>query len=191
MESVYVIQPVFDGRAEHLCREAVALIESAGACCVGAMFVKIREIDPYAYLGEGKIAELRERLHDTDATVLFNGELSPSQTSNLAAALEGKKVIDRVALILDIFAQRAVSSEGKLQVELAQLKYLYPRLKGKGAEVILYEPTLKEESFFGSRVLRDFETFAERSDVIVANRFASELEPFREKVYTRDLYHRD
>ncbi len=133
MESVYVIQPVFDGRAEHLCREAVALIESAGACCVGAMFVKIREIDPYAYLGEGKIAELRERLHDTDATVLFNGELSPSQTSNLAAALEGKKVIDRVALILDIFAQRAVSSEGKLQVELAQLKYLYPRLKGKGA----------------------------------------------------------
>ena len=65
------------------------------------------------------------------------------------------------------------------------------RLKGKGAEVILYEPTLKEESFFGSRVLRDFETFAERSDVIVANRFASELEPFREKVYTRDLYHRD
>ena len=65
------------------------------------------------------------------------------------------------------------------------------RLKGRGAEVILYEPTLKEGSFFGSRVIRDFSEFAEHSDVIVANRYASELEPYREKVYTRDLYHRD
>ena len=65
------------------------------------------------------------------------------------------------------------------------------RLKGKGASVILYEPSLKDETFFGSRVVRDFEEFAGQSDVIVANRYAPELEPFREKVYPRDLYHSD
>src|SRR5699024_8713370 len=68
-----------------------------------------------------------------DLTVLFNGTLSPSQTVNLSEALDGVKVIDRTTLILDIFAMRAQSSEGKLQVELAQLKYMYPRLKGKGS----------------------------------------------------------
>ena len=64
--------------------------------------------------------------------MLFNGELSPSQTLNISAALDHRKVIDRTTLILDIFAKNAQSSEGKLQVELAQLKYIYPRLKGKG-----------------------------------------------------------
>ncbi|MFR2945240.1 MAG: GTPase HflX, partial [Lachnospiraceae bacterium] len=68
-----------------------------------------------------------------DVTVLFNGELTPSQTQNISAALGGRKVIDRTTLILDIFARNAKTSEGKLQVELAQLKYLYPRLKGKGS----------------------------------------------------------
>ena len=64
---------------------------------------------------------------------MFNGELSPSQTLNISAALGDRKVIDRTTLILDIFAKNARSSEGKLQVELAQLKYIYPRLKGKGS----------------------------------------------------------
>lgn len=65
------------------------------------------------------------------------------------------------------------------------------RLKGKGAEVILYEPAMEEETFFGTEVVRDFEAFTQRSNVIVTNRYSSELEPVWDKVYTRDLYHRD
>lgn len=65
------------------------------------------------------------------------------------------------------------------------------RLKGKGAEVILYEPAMEEETFFGTEVVRGFEAFTRRSDVIVANRFSEELKPVWDKVYTRDLYHRD
>lgn len=131
-EIVYVIQPITDDRYKILHEEIVALIESAGASYAGTIYQNIREINPATYIGEGKLMELKERLTDLDVTVLFNGELSPSQTLNISAALDGKKVIDRTTLILDIFALRAESSEGKLQVELAQLKYLYPRLKGKG-----------------------------------------------------------
>ncbi len=131
-EIVYIIQPITDNRYKILHEEAVALIESAGASYADTIYQNIREINPATYIGEGKLAELRERLSDLDVTVLFNGDLSPSQTLNISAALDGKKVIDRTTLILDIFAMRAESSEGKLQVELAQLKYLYPRLKGKG-----------------------------------------------------------
>lgn len=133
-EKVYVVQPLLGvGKDEVLYSEAIALIESAGAAYAGTMQVRIREINPATFLGEGKVEELRERIEGLDLTVLFNGTLSPSQTVNLSEALDGAKVIDRTTLILDIFALRAQSSEGKLQVELAQLKYLYPRLKGKGS----------------------------------------------------------
>ena len=106
-ENVYIVQPLSDGTeqtAEELHAEAVALIESAGASYAGTLRVKIREIQPATYLGEGKIAQLKELLDGLDVTVLFNGELSPAQTINLSNSLDGKKVIDRTTLILDIFA---------------------------------------------------------------------------------------
>lgn len=131
-ERIYVIQPIENDRYTVLHDEIVALIESAGAEYIDTVYQNIREINPATYVGEGKLAELKPLLSKDD-TVLFNGELSPSQTLNISAALGGVKVIDRTTLILDIFALRAESSEGKIQVELAQLKYLYPRLKGKGA----------------------------------------------------------
>lgn len=132
IERIYVIQPIEHDNYKILHEEIISLIESAGAEYVGTIYQTIREINPATYIGEGKLQELKERLDGT-YTVLFNGELSPSQTLNISAALDGKKVIDRTTLILDIFARRAESSEGKIQVELAQLKYIYPRLKGKGA----------------------------------------------------------
>ncbi|MDE7295888.1 MAG: GTPase HflX [Clostridia bacterium] len=131
-ERIYVIQPIENDRYQILHDEIVALIESAGAEYIDTVYQNIREINPATYVGEGKLAELKPLISEDD-TVLFNGELSPSQTLNISAALGGVKVIDRTTLILDIFALRAESSEGKIQVELAQLKYLYPRLKGKGA----------------------------------------------------------
>lgn len=131
-EIVYVIQPIENDNYKVLHAEIVALIESANAEYAGTLYQNIREINPATYIGEGKLQELCERLESLDVTVLFNGELSPSQTLNISAALGGKKVIDRTTLILDIFALRAETSEGKIQVELAQLRYMYPRLKGKG-----------------------------------------------------------
>jgi len=133
MEKVYVIQPILndDYKIEH--EEIISLIESSDGVYAGTIYQKIREINPATFIGEGKLLELRERLIGLEEiTILFNGALSPSQTLNISAALDGMKVIDRTTLILDIFAKNALSSEGKLQVELAQLKYMYPRLKGKG-----------------------------------------------------------
>ena len=137
IEKIYIIQPITRENSlkyKILQEEAVSLIESAGAVCAGTIYQNVREINAATFIGEGKLHELRELLSGLDEiTVLFNGELSPSQTLNISAALEDRKVIDRTTLILDIFAKNAKSSEGKLQVELAQLKYIYPRLKGKGA----------------------------------------------------------
>ena len=136
LEKIYVIQPITRENGEKykvLQAEAVSLIESAGALYAGTIYQNVREINAATFIGEGKLQELRERLDGLDEiTVLFNGDLSPSQTLNISAALDNRKVLDRTTLILDIFAKNARSGEGKLQVELAQLKYIYPRLKGKG-----------------------------------------------------------
>ena len=135
LEKIYIIQPVTEevsSSARSVHDETISLIESAGAVYAGTIYQRIREVNPSTFIGAGKLAELRERLDGLDLTILFNGDLTPSQTLNISAALDDRKVIDRTTLILDIFAANAKSSEGKLQVELAQLKYIYPRLKGKG-----------------------------------------------------------
>ncbi|MCM1438029.1 MAG: GTPase HflX [Roseburia sp.] len=134
VEKIYIIQPILDANYRRLHDEAIALIGSAGGVYVGSCFQNIKEINAATFIGSGKLAEIAAALGDTEnLTVLFNGDLSPSQTLNISAALGNRKVIDRTTLILDIFARNAVTGEGKIQVEIAQLKYIYPRLKGKGA----------------------------------------------------------
>lgn len=135
MEKICIIQPIQSNNHDVMHKEAISLIESAGAEYVNTFFQQIREINPSTFIGSGKLQEIDNYLNviDDTFTILFNGSLSPSQTLNISAALSDRKVIDRTTLILDIFAKNAVSSEGKIQVELAQLKYMYPRLKGKGA----------------------------------------------------------
>jgi GTP-binding protein HflX len=112
--------------------ELEELTRSAGALVVGRLVQRSPSTDPRYLIGSGKAMELREacRRQAVDMAV-FNAELTPAQTEHLEALL-GVKVIDRTQLILDIFAQRARSREGQLQVELAQLRYLLPRLTGQG-----------------------------------------------------------
>lgn len=131
-ETVYIIEPYFDKLSQDALNEIFALTESAGATVYGYKSQLIREITPATFIGKGKLDEIREELSSSPVDlIIFDGELSPSQTLNIAEIL-GIKTIDRTTLILDIFALNATTSEGKLQVELAQLKYIYPRLKGKG-----------------------------------------------------------
>ncbi|MEW6324017.1 MAG: GTPase HflX [Nitrospirota bacterium] len=112
--------------------ELEELARSAGAIVVGRLVQRSAAADPRFLIGAGKAMELREWCrHDAIDIVIFNADLTPAQTRHLEALLD-VKVIDRTQLILDIFAQRARSREGQLQVELAQLRYLLPRLVGKG-----------------------------------------------------------
>ncbi len=113
--------------------ELCLLTETAGGEVVGMIRQKSDRINSAYYIGKGKAAELKIAREEMDAgLVIFDHELSPTQIRNLEN-LVGGKIIDRTALILDIFAQRALSREGRLQVELAQLNYLLPRLTGRRA----------------------------------------------------------
>jgi GTP-binding protein HflX len=106
------------------------LASAAGARIVGEVIQRRRRPDPATYVGKGKVEELREAVSvEGVAVVIFDDELSPGQARNLEEALE-TKVVDRTGLILDIFARRARTKEGKLQVELAQLNYRLTRLSG-------------------------------------------------------------
>lgn len=111
------------------------LAKTAGAVCVGRVIQKREQIHPTSYLGKGKIMELKDLLWETEADgIICDDELSPVQISNLKAELD-TKIMDRTLLILDIFAARASTSEGKIQVELAQLKYRQSRLTGLGTSL--------------------------------------------------------
>jgi len=118
--------------AEVSLRELAALAETAGSQVLDGVLQRRPHPDPGTYLGSGKAAELAELVRDVGAdTVIVDGDMSPSQRRGLEDIVK-VKVIDRTALILDIFAQHARSKEGKAQVELAQLEYLLPRLRGWG-----------------------------------------------------------
>jgi GTP-binding protein HflX len=118
--------------AENSMAELAALAETAGSQVLDALMQRRDTPDPSTFLGSGKAKELAAIVAETGAdTVICDGELSPSQRRSLEDVV-GVKVIDRTALILDIFAQHARSREGKAQVELAQMEYLLPRLRGWG-----------------------------------------------------------
>ncbi len=115
--------------------ELEQLADTAGAVTVGKLVQNLDRINPATYIGKGKLDELKLAIFELDATgVICDDELSPAQLKNLENELE-IKVMDRTLLILDIFAQRASTSEGKIQVELAQLKYLSARLAGMRASL--------------------------------------------------------
>ena len=112
--------------------ELEALLETAGGFCTGKILQNRHTPDSHSFIGEGKAQEVRMLVEFTEATmVVFDNELSPGHIRALEEIL-GVTVLDRSALILDIFAQRAKTREGRLQVELAQYKYLLPRLSGMG-----------------------------------------------------------
>src|SRR5215216_208377 len=116
--------------ADNSLAELKLLAETAGSEVLDALSQRRQKPDPATYIGPGKVEHLRLVVADTGAdTVICDGELSPSQLRNLEDRVK-VKVVDRTALILDIFAQHARSKEGKAQVELAQLDYLKQRLRG-------------------------------------------------------------
>lgn len=141
-KELVILAGVHTGRADRLndtdeksIKELEDLTETAGGEVVGVLVQNRPDIENATYLGEGKLEELKEAVINLEAdTVIFDDELSPIQLRNITDFL-GVKVLDRAMLILDIFSMHAKSGEGKLQVELAQLKYRLPRLRGMGTEM--------------------------------------------------------
>ena len=119
-----------DSADEESLAELAALVETAGGESVGMILQSREKPDPHSFIGEGKVEEVKRMVDNSEATmVIFDNDLSPSQVRVLTE-LCGVQVLDRSGLILDIFAQRARTREGCLQVELAQYQYLLPRLIG-------------------------------------------------------------
>ncbi len=111
--------------------ELARLADTAGAVVVGTVTQRLDRPNPRTFIGKGKAEEIADLVRESDATlVVFDDDLSPSQQSNIETLIPEIKVLDRTALILDIFALHAKSREGRLQVELAQMEYLLPRLRG-------------------------------------------------------------
>ena len=131
--------------SEESLEELSALLETAGGVCVGEVLQQKDAPDPRTFIGEGKTAEVKELVQAQGAgLVIFDNPLSPSQQRALTEDL-GVQVLDRAGLILDIFAQRAQTREGRLQVELAQYQYLLPRLLG------MWKHLERQEGAIGTR----------------------------------------
>ena len=137
MEKVIIVK-VYDDESkagvDSDIEELTGLIETAGGTVAGVELQKKSDINPAFYIGKGKAHEIADKYSESADLIVFDSELKPVQARNLEE-LTGKRVIDRTQVILDIFAGRAHTSEGKLQVEYAQLNYILPRLSGKGAEM--------------------------------------------------------
>ena len=127
-----VTQTIAPDQAERNLNEVQRLVESAGGMVLGALQQKRTHPHPQTVLGSGKIQDVALKVQTLGANlVVFDRDLSPAQVRNLEALI-GVRIVDRTEVILDIFAQRAQTQAGKLQVELAQLEYLLPRLTGRG-----------------------------------------------------------
>lgn len=138
--AVILAAVLLDGEDERAFESSLSelerLTDTAGGHVVGKLIQRLDVPSAASVIGSGKLAELADMCKALEAdTVIFDRELSPSQIRNIDEALDDVVVIDRTMLILDIFALHAVSGEGKLQVELAQLKYSAPRLCGRGVEM--------------------------------------------------------
>ena len=126
--------------AEDSIEELAGLVETAGAQAVGAVIQKRERMHPATYIGKGKAEELKGLIWETQADgIVCDDELTPAQLRNLTDLL-GVKVMDRTLVILDIFAMRASTNEGKIQVELAQLRYRASRLSGFGKSMSRHVP---------------------------------------------------
>ncbi len=131
-EQAILVAVDLEGHSVDLLGELESLADTAGIPTLATVVQNRFRPDGATFIGKGKVDEVRAAAEEVGAdVVIFNNELSPGQGRNLEEAL-GRKVIDRTQLILDIFAQRAATKEAKLQVELAQLRYLLPRLRGWG-----------------------------------------------------------
>jgi GTP-binding protein HflX len=129
------VPPGSEAETEMHLDELALLVDTAGADEAARVLQRRDHPDPATFIGKGKAEELRDLSEAVDAdTVVFDDELSPAQSRNLEKIL-GRTAIDRTAVILDIFAQNARTQEGKAQVELAQLRYRLPRLRGRGTQL--------------------------------------------------------
>jgi GTP-binding protein HflX len=129
------LPPSSDDDTDASLDELELLVDTAGADVLGRVIQRRQSPDPSTYVGKGKADEIRELSESVDSdTVVFDDELSPAQQFNLERIF-GRSALDRTAVILDIFAQNASSQEGKAQVELAQLRYRLPRIRGKGMQL--------------------------------------------------------
>lgn len=134
-KAVLIAVDTGDYNCEASLDELEELAQTAGAQVIGRMWQKRDKPDSATFLGSGRIEELAEFCENNDVDlVIADSELSPAQLRNIEKAVD-TRIVDRTTLILDIFADRARSNEGKLQVELAQLKYSLPRLTGKGIQL--------------------------------------------------------